>query len=135
MRGMKRVSYAELITLTMILCLIARMVAPQFVEASPEEKVCELIDELEMMRAGLDLYRAEHGGRIPPADTFASFETAMTTQVGQYGPYIKEVPTNPFNELNTVRFDGAPAGAGKAGWRLDTASGSFQADNAGYAAL
>jgi hypothetical protein len=135
MRGMKRVSYAELITLTMILCLIARMVAPQFVEASPEEKVCDLIDELEMMRAGLDLYRAEHGGRTPPADTSAGFETAMTTQVGRYGPYIREIPTNPFNGLKTVRFDGQPAGAGTAGWRLDTESGLFQADNTGYSAL
>jgi general secretion pathway protein G len=135
MRGMKRVSYAELIILIMMLCLIARMVAPQFVEASPEEKVCELIDELEIMRAGLDLYRAEHGGRIPPTDTLAGFEAAMTTRVGRYGPYIKEIPTNPFNGLKTVRFDGQPAGAGIAGWRLDTESGLFQADNSGYSAL
>ncbi|UCC22678.1 MAG: hypothetical protein JSW23_01000 [Planctomycetota bacterium] len=135
MRGMKRVSYAELIILIMMLCLIARMVAPQFVEASPEEKVCELIDELEIMRAGLDLYRAEHGGRILPADSLAGFEAAMTTKVGRYGPYIKEVPTNPFNGLKTVRFDGKPAGAGTAGWRFDTESGLFQADNSGYSAL
>jgi hypothetical protein len=111
------------------------MVAPQFVEASPQAKVCELTDELETMRAELDLYRAEHGGQLPPTDTFASFEAAMTTKVGQYGPYIREVPANAFNGRKTVRFDGEPAGAGKAGWRLDTSSGLFQADNAGYAAL
>jgi hypothetical protein len=56
--------------------------------------------------------------------------------VGQYGLYIKKIPTNPFNDLNAVRFDGEPAGANKAGWRFDTESGLFQADNdAGYAAL
>ena len=135
MRGMNRVSYIELVIMVIIPCLAARMVAPQFVEASPEAKVCELIDELERMRAELDLYRAEHDGQLAPTNTFAGFEAAMTTKVGQHGPYIKAIPTNPFNGLKTVRFDGEPAGAGKAGWRLDTASGLFQADNAGYAAL
>jgi general secretion pathway protein G len=135
MRGMNRVSYAELVIMVAIPCLAARIVAPQFVEASPEAKVCELTDELETMRAELDLYRAEHGGQLPPTETFASFEAAMTAKVGQHGPYVEKIPTNPFNGLKTVRFNGEPAGAGKAGWRLDTRSGLFQADNTGYAAL
>jgi hypothetical protein len=43
---------------------------------------------------------------------------------------------NPFNGLNMVRFDGEPAGSGKAGWRLDKKNGYFQADNdAAYAGL
>jgi len=88
------------------------------------------------MRAQLDLYRLQHRDHLPPADSFSSFETAMTTKVGRYGPYVKKIPTNPFNNLDTVRFDGEPAGAGKAGWRLDTETGLFQADNdAVYAAL
>ncbi|UCF43198.1 MAG: hypothetical protein JSV99_11570 [Planctomycetota bacterium] len=125
---MNRVSYVELAMMVIIPCLSVRMVAPQFVEASPEAKVCELIDEL-------DLCRAEHTGQLALTNTFASFEAAMTTKVGQYGPYIKEIPTNPFNKFETVRFDGEAAGAGKARWRLDTASGLFQADNVGYATL
>jgi hypothetical protein len=135
MRDRDRISYVGLVMMVIIPCLAARMVAPRFVEANPIAKVCELIEGLERMRAELDLYRAEHRGELPPADTFVSFEMAMTTKVGQHGPYIKAIPTNPFNELKTVRFDGEAAGAGKAGWRLDTASGLFQADNAGYAAL
>ncbi len=135
MRGSNRVSYVELVIMVIILGLVARAVVPQFVEADPKVKICELIEGLERMRAELDLYRAEHRGELPPADTFASFETAMTTKVGQYGPYIKAIPTNPFSGLKTVRFDGEPAGAGKAGWRFDTKTGLFQADNTGYEAL
>lgn len=135
MRGTNRVSYVRLLIMVIIPCLIARMVAPQFVEANPKAKVCELAEGLERMRAELDLYRSEHQGEFPPADTFVSFKTAMTTKVGQYGPYVEKIPTNPFNELDIVRFDGEPAGANKAGWRLDTTSGLFQADNPGYAAL
>jgi hypothetical protein len=53
----------------------------------------------------------------------------MTTTVGQHGSYIKQIPSNPYNGLKTVRFNGEAAGAGKAGWRLDTKTGLFQADN------
>ncbi len=131
-----RFSYVEVLVMAVILGIISRTIVPQFGEASTEAKVSELIDGLEVMRAQLDLYCVQHGDCLPPADSFESFEAAMTKKAGQYGPYVKKIPTNPFNDLNTVRFDGEPAGANKAGWRFDTASGLFQADNdAGYAAL
>ena len=124
------VSYVEVMVVAIVLGAAGRMIAPQLTEASNEEaKVSELADGLEAMRAQVDLYRVQNGDILPPADSFASFETAMTTKVGQHGPYVKKIPTNPFNGLKTVRFDGEPAGAGKAGWRLDTKTGLFQADN------
>lgn len=129
MKKKVRVSYVEVMVVAIILGVAGKMIAPQFTEASDEqEKVSKLIDGLEAMRAQLDLYRAQHAG-FPPTDSFKSFKTAMTTTVGQYGPYVKQIPTNPFNGLKTVRFDGESAGACKAGWRLDTKTGSFQADN------
>jgi type II secretory pathway pseudopilin PulG len=130
-------SYVEIMVIAIVLGVAGRMIAPQFTEASNEEaKVSELVDGLETMRAQLDLYRAQHGDILPPTDSFASFEAAMTTKSRQYGPYVKRIPTNPFNGLKTVRFDGEPAGAGKAGWRFDTKTGLFQADNdAAHAAL
>ncbi len=131
-----RFSYVEVLVMAVILGLVSRTIAPRFTEASAETKVSELIDGLEVMRAQLDLYRVQHGDCLPPADSFESFKTTMIKKAGQYGPYIKKIPTNPFNDLNTVRFDGEPAGANKAGWRLDTETGLFQADNdTGYAAL
>lgn len=130
-------SYVEVVIIAIVLGVAARMIAPQFTEASNEEaEVCELIDGLEEMRVHLDLYRVRHRGCLPPTDSFAGFESAVTKRAGRYVPYIKEIPTNPFNGLKTVRFDGEPAGADKAGWRLDTETGLFQADNdANYAAL
>jgi type II secretory pathway pseudopilin PulG len=123
-------SYIEVIVVAIVLGIAGREITPQFTEASNEEAViCELVDGLEAMRAQLDLYRVQHGDTLPPADSFASFEMAVTTKIGRYGPYVKKIPTNPFNGLKTVRFDGEPAGVGKAGWRLDTKKGLFQADN------
>jgi type II secretory pathway pseudopilin PulG len=123
-------SYVEVMVVGIVLGIAGREIAPQFTKASNEEaKVSELVDGLEAMRAQMDLYRVQHEDILPPVDSFASFETAMTTTVGQHGPYVKQIPTNPFNGLKTVRFNGEPAGAGKAGWRLDTKTGLFQADN------
>lgn len=136
MRVKGSLSYGEIAVIAIVLCAAGRMIDPQFSEASTEAKVSALIDGLEEMRTQLDLYRAEHGDELPPTDTFASFEAAMTSEVGRDSPYVKKIPTNPFNKLKTVRFDGEPAGAGKAGWRLDTKTFLFQADNeAGYADL
>jgi type II secretory pathway pseudopilin PulG len=123
-------SYVEVIIVAIVLGIAGREITPQLTEASgEEEKVCKLVDGLEAMRAQLDLYRVQHVDRLPPADSFASFETALTTKIGRFGPYVQKIPTNPFNGLKTVRFDGEPAGASKAGWRLETKTGLFQADN------
>jgi len=136
MKEKTRLSYVEVVIIAFVLSVVATTVVPKFIQASPESKTSDLIDGLQQMRAKIDLYRAQHQNSLPPVDSFESFKTAMTTKAGRYGPYIEKVPVNPFNNLNTVRFDGEPAGAGKAGWRVDTQTGLFQADNnAEYAGL
>jgi len=124
-----RLSYTELIIIAVVLGVVAVRAVPRFTEAGLESRVGELIDGVQKMRIQLDLYRAQHCGCLPDVDSFAVFQTAMTTKVGRYGPYVSKIPANPFNNLNTVRFDGEPAGAGIAGWRLDTETGLFQADD------
>jgi type II secretory pathway pseudopilin PulG len=129
-------SYVEMISIATVLGLVAISVVPKFTQASQESKTSELIDGLHQMRSQLDLYRAHHNGCLPPVNSFESFKTNMTTKVGQYGPYVEIIPINPFNDLSTVRFDGEPAGIGKAGWRLDTKTGLFQTDDSvAHAAL
>ena len=137
MRENIRLPYTEVISIAVVLSVAAMSVVPRFTEATQESRTCELIDGLHQMRSQLDLYRVQHENCLPPFDSFDSFKTALTTKVGQYGPYVNEIPVNPFNNLNTVRFDdGEPAGADKAGWRIDTKTGLFQADDsAAHAAL
>ena len=129
MREQARLSYTEFIIIAVVLGVVAVRAVPRFTEASPESRICDLVDGVQKMRIQLDIYRAQHNGCLPDVDSFAVFQTAMTTKVGRYGPYVKRIPTNPFNNLNTVRFDGEPAGAGMAGWRLDTKTCLFQADD------
>ncbi len=136
MKKKTRLSYVEVVIIASVLCVVTMTVVPKFIKASPESKTCDLIDGLQEMRSQLDLYCAQHEDSLPPVDSFESFKTAMTTKIGQCGPYVEKVPVNPFNNLNTIRFDGEPAGVGKAGWRFDSKTGLFQADNhAAYAGL
>jgi len=129
MKEQSRWSYIEIVIITVILGTVAINVAPRFTQAGPEYRICKLIDGLQEMRSQLDLYSAQHKGGLPPTDSFEGFRTAMTKKIGQYGPYIRKIPENPFNNLVMVRFDGEPAGSGMAGWRLDTKTGLFQADD------
>ncbi len=125
-----RLSYVRIIVAAIVLSVAGKMIGPQFTEASNKEaNVSELVDGLQAMRTQIDLYRVQHENILPPADSFKSFERALTTTASRRGPHVEEIPTNPFNGLKTVRFDGEPAGAGEAGWRLDTKTGLFQADN------
>ena len=132
----KRLSYTEVISIAVVLSVAAMSIVPKFTEATQESRTSELIDGLHQMRSQLDLYCVQHENCLPPVNSFESFKTALTTKVGQYGPYVDEIPVNPFNNLNTIRFDGEPAGVGKAGWRIDTKTGLFQTDDsAAHAAL
>ena len=136
MRENIRLSYAEVITIAVVLSVAAMSVVPKFTEATQESRTCDLIDGLHQMRSQLDLYCVQHENCLPPVNSFESFKTALTTEVGQYGPYVDEIPVNPFNNLNTVRFDGELAGVDKAGWRMDTKNGLFHADDSvAHAAL
>lgn len=125
----KRLSLIEVLTIAVVLGAGSAGIAPKYMEASEEEKLDKLITGLQEMRGQLALYCVQHGDRLPPTHSLEGFRTAMTTRVGEYGPYIRGIPVNPYNNLNTVRFDGEQAGVNAAGWRLDTKSGAFQADN------
>ena len=136
MRENIRLSYAEVIIIAVVLSVAAMSVVPKFTEATQESMTCDLIDGLHQMRSQLDLYLVQHENCLPPVNSFESFKTALTTKAGQYGPYVDGIPVNPFNNLNSVRFDGEPAGVDKAGWRMDTKNGLFHADDSvAHAAL
>ena len=129
-------SYLRVVVMAAALCLLAKMTGPQSSKAKLETDTAQLIKALVEMRMSLDVYRAQHKGQLPAANDSGDFARALTGQVGQYGPYIRQIPVNPFNGFDRVRFDGEPAGANTAGWRLDTKTGVFQADNdSAYAGL
>jgi hypothetical protein len=47
----------------------------------------------------------------------------------EFGPYLQSLPVNLFNDSAAIRMDGAAAGANIAGWRFNTMTGAFNADD------
>jgi type II secretory pathway pseudopilin PulG len=128
MAGSWHLTKIEAVTIMSVLTIAGVICAPRFVGATQEEKICGLIDALQAIRSHIDLYRARHGGNIPPCHSCDAFGSALISEIGEAG-HLRTVPVNPFNYSRTIRFDGRPAGAGRAGWRLDTKTGRLQADN------
>ncbi len=149
MKAKSGFTLVEILIVVVILGILAAIVIPQFSEASTEAKEASFRSDLQTVRSQIQLYKIQHDDNLPGThgDTNADFASAMTgyTDVsgdaqtapgtGVYGPYLQAVPTNPWNNLATVRLDGAAAGANTAGWRFNTTTGDFRADdNATHAA-
>ena len=145
MKAKSGFTLVEILIVVVILGILAAIVIPQFTEASTEAKTSSLCTDLQTVRSQIELYKIQHNDNLPASagEASADFERRMTTQTdiagaagADYGPYLQKIPTNQFNDLNTVRVDGAAAGANTDGWRFDTTSGLFQADDtAAHAAL
>ncbi len=134
MKAQKGFTLVEILIVVVILGILAAIVIPQFTNASTQAKTSSMQADLQTMRSQIELYKIQHTDALPDTNSFAEFETELTTRINGLGPYMQKIPINVFNDDNTIRFDGAAAGAGSAGWRLDTdlASanyGAFQADD------
>lgn len=135
MMGKRGFTLVEILIVVVILSVLAAIVIPEFSGASTEAKDASLASDLRTIRSQIELYKVQHNEALPGAGG-ATFEQAMTgkTDIGgdvgaDYGPYMNKVPENPFNDLATVREDGVAAGANTHGWRFDTTTGEFQADD------
>ena len=147
MKAKSGFTLVEILIVVVILGILAAIVIPQFTEASTEAKLSSLCTDLQTVRSQIELYKVQHNDKLPGTQGPA-FDQAMTmysdiagavvatkdaTHI--YGPYLQKIPTNQFNNLNTVGLNGT-AGDGSNGWEFNTTTGLFQADdNAAHAAL
>jgi general secretion pathway protein G len=140
MRAKSGFTLVEILIVVIILGILAAIVVPQFTDASTQAKLSSLRSDLQTIRSQIQLYKAQHNSTLPAqgAVTFVNSMTQKTTVAGvvdangAYGPYLQAIPTNPYNDLSTVRKDGAAAGANTSGWRFDSTTGAsggaFQSD-------
>ncbi len=144
MKAKKGFTLVEILIVVVILGILAAIVIPQFTGASVEAKVSSVKSDLQSMRSQIELYKLQHNEALPGAGggSAADFESDMTDRTDvdgnvwaagagtAYGPYMQKLPTNPLNNLSTVRYDGADAGADTHGWRFDSTTGEFNPDDA-----
>jgi prepilin-type N-terminal cleavage/methylation domain-containing protein len=133
----KAFTLAELVIVVCIIGILAALVMPLFQNQADEAKVAASKDNLRILRSVIELYAARHKGVGPgyQNDTAgtAPSETYFRQQVIDTEHYMQKLPTNPFNNLSTMRMvadsDVFPATAtGEYGWVYQPASGKIRLD-------
>lgn len=121
----------EILIVVVILGILAAIVIPQFTDASTQSKVSSSLTSLQTLRSQIQLYKIQHNDNPPSLATFvAQMETfsdvAGTTAAAKntatgiiYGPYVQDVPTNPWSDSATL----AAADAADVGWVYNETTG------------
>lgn len=142
----------EVLIVVVILGILAATVLPQFNLSTDDTREAALVQNLQILRSQIDLYRFQHNGAYPGSGT-PTFEDQMlgSTQadgtvgtVGQYayGPYIAgQVPPNPYNgkrglaviTTDITAEDPGPtvvdADGAEAGWIYNKNTGQIKANS------
>jgi len=120
----------------LLVAIVAAITAPKFSEAKSGNDLTRLVRGLEMVRQQVELYQAQHDGLFPGQSykgqeiSEEDFVNALTNADGVYGPYLKRIPKNPFNDQRTVRTGSVTLGsAAGAGWFFNYQTGDFRADD------
>jgi len=125
MRNKKGFTLVEILIVVVILGILAAIVIPQFSDASTESKLSSGRTSLATLRSQIQLFKIQHNDTPPTVANFVAQmtgETEPTTAhaVGdgsgnEVGPYIQQVPFNPWNQSQSV----AAADAAGVGWVLE----------------
>lgn len=129
--GHKGFRLFEFALIAAVLGSVGFTVLPQFTQAGNEDNIINMMGTLHQIRSQIDLYKAQHNGMLPPSETPEAFTAAMTKKGDDgFGPYMQEVPANPFNQLSSVRISSeSDQGNGTHGWHYNSTTGDFYADD------
>lgn len=122
----------EVVIVVVIIGVVAIIAVPRVSSAAGNARFSAMEASARVMRQALDYYSIEHEGRSPAHDADWSVNTnekffmlrlcRRTDSVGApgdaLGPYLRDIPVNPLNGLNTVRIadgSGSP-GINTHGW-------------------
>ena len=125
----------EVMIVVVILGILAATVLPQFSQSTRDAKETSTIQNLQMLRHQIQLYKSQHDGVLPAegtttADMFASQLTEKTTlagvvdaENGSLGPYVLgQLPPNAYKASREVTVKngalvaGDYDGSGTHGW-------------------
>ena len=137
MKAKSGFTLVEILIVVVILGILAAIVIPQFTEASTEARESSLRTDLQTLRSMIELYSVQHLDVNPSLLNFVGQMTLQSDINGTVppaaglvalGPYLQQIPTNPFNTLNTLEASGV-AGDGGAGWEYDETNGEIHPDD------
>ncbi|RLI95907.1 MAG: redox-sensing transcriptional repressor Rex [Candidatus Aenigmatarchaeota archaeon] len=120
----------EILIVVVILGILAAIVIPQFTQASTEARESSLASNLQTIRSQIELYKIQHSDNWPDTTDLASFTADMCTQGADgFGPYLQQIPVNPFATGDVSLSVGAGMGttATTSHWRINTTDNTFHA--------
>lgn len=124
----KAFTLVELMIVVAILGILAAIVIPQIQGNTMQAKESAVKDTLRTWRNQIELYKLQHNGLAPGyiiigtlpvgasdaklRDQFIGTSTLTGDSVSSqnpvapylYGPYLKSIPINPYNNLNTITY-------------------------------
>ena len=136
-RMTKAFSIAELIIIVAIIGILAALAVPHLRSHATEAKETAAKDNLRVLRDAISFYAVHHGdvapgyeGDDPDVEPTA---TCFIRQMVDEANYLRKIPANPFNDLDTVRIikddDPFPTrGTGDHGWIYQPATGTIRVD-------
>ena len=130
----------EIFIVVIVLCITASVVVPQFSRASQQARLSELLSDLQHVRSQIELYRIQHDDRLPgqaeqssPVDGVRFVQDLTQQGSDELGPYLKRIPRNTFNGLDTIAFvndpEARPSCTTNTGWWFNAATGEFRAND------
>lgn len=131
MRTNHRFSTIEIVIVAAVLGIASVMTLPKFSKAAADDRLNTLCETLQSVRAKITLYNIQHNGRWPRQKTFVEQMSSITNSKGttnpldgevMFGPYLAEIPANPFTGGNAVTGSD---------WWYDEKTGRFTADDDG----
>jgi len=157
MKRARAFTLVEILIVVVLLGVLAAIVIPSLAGATTSARQSTLAMNLNLLRRLIPVYASQHlevapgypnGNRsaAPTEQAFVDQATLSSNKNGQtaargtagfpLGPYVSNVPPNPFNKLSTVKVlgdgDAFPAAADDAfGWIYKPATGEIRPDSTG----
>ena len=132
----------EILIVVIILGILAAIVIPQFTEASNDARESSLVSNLQTLRSQFELYKVQHLDIYPwddPATAAVDLDgnlaiiarlTSKTdadgiiNAAGAFGPYMQDVPGNPWCTNTPAEFAAAVAADGSVDWIVTVGTGA-----------
>jgi prepilin-type N-terminal cleavage/methylation domain-containing protein len=143
----------EVLIVVVILGILAATVLPQFTAANDDAMESALMQDLQVIRSQIELYKYQHLGKYPAdgstdqqdfinAMLLSSDADGTTGAVGTkpFGPYfVGQVPPNPYSGARGIKIVSDVAGtvpddSATLGWVYDPATGQVKANSSGQTA-
>ncbi len=140
-RNSRGFSLLELVIVVVILGIIAAIAIPRMSRGSEGAADGALKANLAVLRNAIDLFIAEHDGKIPAAGDITNALTQYSDKAGTafsatkdtthyFGPYVRSVPPLPVGaKKGKTGIDAADGAA--IGWIYTAADGSIKANTTG----